>query len=96
MDTDASNLEAIAQELLALPRSSRAFLAERLIESIDDDASPEIEDAWGEEISRRIAEYGGCRVKAVPAEDVFAEARERLNEARRVSSRGLGGVGQIS
>ena len=66
-------LEAAA---LALPREERARLAERLIESLDDD--PAVEEAWAAEIKRRLDAIDRGEVEMVPAEDVIAEARRRL------------------
>ena len=73
MSTPLHALEAAA---LLLPPEQRAKLAERLIASLDRD--PEIEGAWDEEITRRVAEFDAGRLESVPAEEVFAEARSRL------------------
>lgn len=66
-------LEAAA---LALPREERARLAQRLIESLDDD--PEVEEAWATEIQRRLDSIDRGEVEMIPAEQVLAEARRRL------------------
>ena len=73
------------QEALALSHSSRALLAEKLIQSLgaeeDDEAiSPE----WLEEIKRRCDEIDSGRAELVPMEEVFAEARARLRDDRSV------------
>lgn len=86
MKRDTSNIQELADELLSLPLSSRAFLAEKLVESIDNYADPEIEAAWHEEISRRLREYEEGKVVGIPAGQVFREARERLDEARQIPS----------
>ncbi len=82
-----TDIEELASELLALPLSSRAFLAETLVESVDNYASPEIARAWQREIKRRLQEYEEGRVQGIPSEDVFQEARARLDEARQIPSR---------
>lgn len=66
-------VEAVA---LALPREERARLAQRLIESLDDD--PEVEEAWAIEIQRRLDSIDRGEVEMIPAEQVLAEARRRL------------------
>jgi putative addiction module component (TIGR02574 family) len=38
----------------------------------------EVERAWEEEIRRRLEEYRAGEVQAIPAAEVFAEARARL------------------
>jgi len=74
MATDVTQrLEAAA---LALPREERARLAQRLIESLDDD--PEAEEAWAVEIRRRLDAMDREEVEMIPADQVLAEARRRL------------------
>ncbi len=46
----------------------------------------DIEEAWRKEISRRVQEYEEGKVKGIPAEEVFREARKRLDGARQISS----------
>lgn len=86
MNVDVSNINNLAEQLLSLPPSSRAFLAEKLVVSIDNYADPEIEAAWCEEIARRIQEYEEGKVHGISSEEVFREARKRLDEARLIPS----------
>ena len=67
--------DQIEQELLKLPASDRARLAERLIASLDEDA--EVEAAWLSEIRRRDAELKTGAVESVPLDDALASIRER-------------------
>jgi len=59
--------EQMEQELLRLPASERARLAERLIASLDEDA--EVDRAWVEEVRRRDAELDSGAVQSLPLED---------------------------
>ena len=77
---------ALEQRVLKLPPASRIRLAEKILESVDDYVSPEIASSWEKEISRRLKEIESGNVKGVPADKVFAEARQRLHEARRLPS----------
>ncbi|HEX7238809.1 MAG TPA: addiction module protein [Longimicrobiaceae bacterium] len=70
MLSSAENVESAA---LQLPRSERARLAERLIASLDEDAG--IEQAWAEEIRRRVEDLRSGRVQPVPGEQVFEELK---------------------
>lgn len=70
---DPQQIESAALEL---PRHERARLAERLLHSLDQDEA--VEDAWAMEIERRVAEYRAGTLKALPGDDVLAEARARL------------------
>ena len=67
-----------AQELLAealtLDPAERADLAATLLESIDDEAEEEVEEAWAREIERRVRDVETGQVRLVP----WSEARERL------------------
>jgi putative addiction module component (TIGR02574 family) len=70
----ARSLEELEAEALNLPRPERARLAEVLISSLDEDAA--IEEAWREEIRRRVSELREGSVETVPAEEVFQELDE--------------------
>lgn len=74
-------LERLEAEALELPVRERARLAQRLIESLDEvvaEDSGEIDQAWEEEIRRRMAELDAGTAELIPAEQVFAELRARL------------------
>ncbi len=49
----SSSLEVLEAEALQLPEVDRARLIERLIASLDTD--PKVENAWAEEVERRLA-----------------------------------------
>jgi putative addiction module component (TIGR02574 family) len=68
--------EQIEQELLRLPASERARLAERLIASLDEDA--EINRAWAEEVRRRDEELDSGAVPSLPLEDSLRDLRDQL------------------
>lgn len=86
MKVEESDIAELAEDLLALPISDRAFLAEKLVESIDHYSDPEIEAAWAKEIARRVREYEEGKVHGIPSEEVMSEARRRLDEVRQVPS----------
>lgn len=65
--------EEIESAALGLPREQRAYLAERLIASLDEDT--EVEQAWAVEIRRRVAELRSGTVQAVPGDEVFDELK---------------------
>lgn len=74
-------------QALALSPEERIELAETLMTSVDGFASPEIEAAWQEEITRRVAEIEKGQAQLIPAEEVHRKARAMVHEARRLSSR---------
>ena len=73
MDTELEKLEA---EALKLAPGQRAALAQRLLASLEEDA--EIEDAWAQEVERRIAEVESGAVQLIPIEEALARVRAAL------------------
>lgn len=71
----SEQLEAAA---LALPRSERARLAQRLLESLDEE--PEVEAAWRDEVRRRLDAYRAGEETTVSREEVVREARRRYGD----------------
>ncbi len=67
-------LEKLEHEVLKLSGQERAFLADRLLSSLDDDALTEIDEAWIAEAERRYQEYKEGKRSGVAAQAVFAEA----------------------
>ncbi len=76
----SGSLERLQAEALELSLGERARLAQRLIESLDEDTAA-VECAWEDEIRRRIEEHRAGKVAPVPAADVFARARRRPRES---------------
>jgi len=66
--------DKIVAEALALPPHARAFVAERLIESLDTSVGGEISPAWRAEVSKRCLEMDQGSVELSDAADVFAKA----------------------
>ena len=80
--------DTIEEKVLKWPAARRIKLAEQLMASVEDFATPEIEAAWNTEIESRVKEIREGRAEGIPAEQVMAEARKKLHEARRLSSSG--------
>ena len=74
----SATVEKIALELLGLPAESRALLAEKLIESLDEKQDKNVESLWIKEARRRSKEIKSGKVKCKPAKDVLREARLKL------------------
>jgi len=74
----STQLERLALELLGLPASSRALLAKKLIESLDESESPDPEALWIEVAQRRAAELAEGKVQGIPAEEVFRKLDEEF------------------
>jgi len=70
----SSQPDTILADALKLPLTVRAYLAERLIESLDTADDAALSSAWREEIMRRCREVEEGKVTLLAAEEVFAEA----------------------
>ncbi len=80
--------DTIEEKVLKWPAARRIKLAEKLMASVEDFATPEVEAAWNAEIESRVMEIREGRAEGIPAEDVMKEARKKLYEARRLSPAG--------
>ena len=64
----------ILKEALALPPEARAALADYLWDSLDPEVDTDAEEAWRQEIKRRIADLDSGNVAAIS----WSEASSRL------------------
>ena len=71
-------LEKIELETQRLSKQERAFLADRLLSSLDGEDHNDIEEAWITEAERRYKEYKDGKRPGSTAEEVFAEAERIL------------------
>lgn len=72
-------------EMLALSPEDRAFLARRLIASLDEMTDAEAETQWRDAIDRRSKEIEEGRVQCRPVENVIEEIKAKLDANRRSS-----------
>jgi putative addiction module component (TIGR02574 family) len=73
--------EDILPQALELSQSERSRLATLLMESVEAEDDASVEQAWLDEVTRRLDEHERGAVRAIPAEAVFAEAHARLKRA---------------
>lgn len=67
----------LSAQARALPPEERARLAEELLASLDPQLT-DVEEAWDEELRRRIDEVERGAVQLVPVEQAFAQVRNAL------------------
>lgn len=70
----AEPLERLRSEILALTEAERAELAHDLIQSLDAPRDNGVEDAWDQEVLRRIGEIDAAQAELVDR----AEFRRRM------------------
>jgi putative addiction module component (TIGR02574 family) len=80
--TMSRNIEELFREASDLPEADRAELAGLLLESLESEPDPGVEEAWAEEVERRVRQIETGEVRTIPWEEVRAKLHARLNEAR--------------
>jgi len=73
-----ASVDRIMAEALNLPSPLRAFLASKLLESLDVDGAQELSPEWKEEIRKRCRQIDEGTVQLVAAGEAFARAYSRL------------------
>jgi putative addiction module component (TIGR02574 family) len=73
----------VLEKALTLSLHERGLLIDRLVESLDE-ASPEAgaEEAWAEEIKRRVDDVRSGKVEMIPGEEVRRRLGRRLLHGR--------------
>jgi putative addiction module component (TIGR02574 family) len=74
----ATRKDELELEVLKLPVEARAELAHRLIESLDDTDMGDFEAEWIKEAERRYAAYREGVTVGRPGQEVFRQAKFRL------------------
>jgi len=73
----ARQLNELAAEALEMTRESRAALALRLLDSLEDQSIEALGDGWVAEANRRHEELKAGRARSVSSEEVFATLESR-------------------
>jgi hypothetical protein len=71
-------VEQLVSDALDLPLQVRAYVAEKLIESLDDTPSPVLSLRWRKEIDKRCREIDEGLVELRNVDDVFEKAYSTL------------------
>lgn len=71
-------VEHVMKQALELPRQARAFLAEKLLESLDFEEPFDLSKEWRDEISRRCRQIDEGQVQLTSSDEVFKDAAEKL------------------
>ena len=71
-------VKELEEEALRLSSHERALLVEHLIGCLEPDEDPDAERFWVKEAESRYQEYKAGKIKTIPAEQVFKNARTKL------------------
>jgi putative addiction module component (TIGR02574 family) len=74
--------DELLNAVLALPASQRAELAHKLLQSLEPESSPEVQQAWADELARRARELDSGTVKAIPWPEAKADILAQLQKRR--------------
>jgi putative addiction module component (TIGR02574 family) len=69
-------LKELYTETRQLPREQAAELMDLMLIDTFSEPDPAVDEAWGREIDRRLAELESGQVQGIPAEEVMAKARK--------------------
>ena len=67
--------QVVLEEALKLSVTERAEVAEQLIASLDEVPDTDVEQAWQEEVQRRLGQIERGEVKTIPWEEVQRRLR---------------------
>ncbi len=71
-----TQIEMLEAEVLRLPAAERALLVQALVASLDEDAS--VEEAWAEEVDRRLAQIESGEVQLIPGREALAKLKAKF------------------
>jgi putative addiction module component (TIGR02574 family) len=71
------NTPQLIDEAVSLPIEERAFIADSLLQSLNQPES-EIDKKWAVEANRRLAELRSGKAQAIPGDEVFAKVWKRF------------------
>ena len=75
----SKSIEEISEATMQLELEERARLAGRLLLSLDEPSSTELERLWLDEAERRLEDLRSGKAQGIPAEDVFRRAISELS-----------------
>ena len=73
------NLDEISEATMKLDLEDRARLAGKLLLSLDEPSTVELERLWLDEAERRLKDLRTGKAQGIPAEDVFRRAISELS-----------------
>ena len=71
-------IEKVTEAAMRLAPRDRALLARTLISSLDESAEEDVEQAWDEEIQKRLREIKDGQVQGQPFDEAMNEIRDEF------------------
>ena len=76
----ATEMEKVVEQALSLPGQERLFVARRILESVEPEASEEVERAWEEEFIKRIEKIDSGSASARSWEEIKEDFDARFRK----------------
>jgi putative addiction module component (TIGR02574 family) len=76
MILDMPTTSEVMENALTLPRADRSYIANKLIESLDDEAP--LSSEWQAEIQRRYARWQAGETQSIPSEEVHRRIEQLI------------------
>jgi len=73
------NTQELLDKALSMEAADRAFIAERLIASLDTEFDTEVELAWQQEVLKRVSELDKGKVQTISWEQVKNQISKELS-----------------
>ncbi len=74
----SSNLDQLTADALKLPLRDRVQLAQRLVQTLEEEVEENTEAFWFAEAERRLEELRSGKVQGIDSDEAFRTARESL------------------
>lgn len=71
------NTTKVVSDALSLPPRTRAKLANKLLESLDQPRQKAIDKLWADEVEDRIEAYEKGEIKVISGKEIFRELRPK-------------------
>lgn len=75
-----ASVEQVMKEALSLPSPLRAWLAEKLVESLEFDIDETLQTLWLNEAKKRRDEIRSGIIQPIPGEEALARVRQLLEQ----------------
>jgi putative addiction module component (TIGR02574 family) len=69
----SATIDQLTRDALALTESERALLAQTLLQSLEPAADEGVEEAWADEVHRRVERVREGKAQGRPADQVFRD-----------------------
>ncbi len=74
-----TTVERLKSELTALSVEHRAELAHFLIQTLNTEGDAEVDQAWEDEVNRRLDQIKSGNARGIPADQVFARLKAKYS-----------------